>query len=71
MIPMKMDHAGRMRRAQESLSDIRLDALIVTHLPNVRYLCGFTGSAAVLAITERGALLFSDGRYIEQAREEV
>jgi len=68
---MKMDYAGRMRRAQELLADTRLDALIVTHLPNVRYLCGFTGSAAVLAITERGALLFSDGRYIEQAREEV
>jgi Xaa-Pro aminopeptidase len=60
-----------MRRAQQSLSDARLDALIVTHLPNVRYLCGFTGSAAVLAITERGALVFSDGRYTQQAKDEV
>jgi Xaa-Pro aminopeptidase len=60
-----------MRRAQQSLSDARLDALIVTHLPNVRYLCGFTGSAAVLAITERGSLLFSDRRYTQQAKDEA
>ena len=66
-----MNHTGRMRRAQELLTDARLDALIVTHLPNVRYLCGFTGSAAVLVVTERGALLFSDGRYTQQAQEEV
>jgi Xaa-Pro aminopeptidase len=60
-----------MSRLQQSLGGFRLDALIVTHLPNVRYLCGFTGSAAVLAITDRGALLFSDGRYTQQAGEEV
>ena len=28
-----------------------LDALVVTHLPNVRYLTGFTGSAAMLVVT--------------------
>lgn len=50
---------------------MRCDALLITHLPNVRYLCGFTGSAAVLAIIERQAILFTDGRYTQQAREEV
>ena len=60
-----------MKRVRESLSDERLDALMVTHLPNIRYLCGFTGSAAVLAITERRSLLFSDGRYTQQAKQEV
>jgi Xaa-Pro aminopeptidase len=68
---MDMDYSGRMQRVKQSLGNARLDALIVTHLPNVRYLCGFTGSAAILAITERASLLFSDGRYSEQAREEV
>ena len=48
-----MNYSQRMRRLQESLEGSRLDALIVTHLPNVRYLCGFTGSAAVLAVTDR------------------
>ncbi len=46
-------------------------ALLVTHLPDVRYLCGFTGSNAVLAITGRQARLFTDGRYTTQAREET
>ena len=43
----------------------------MTHLPNVLYLCGFTGSAAALLVSDRGAILFTDGRYRTQAREEV
>ena len=48
-----------------------LTGLLVTHLPDVRYLCGFTGSNAALAITRRRARLFTDGRYRAQAAEEV
>jgi len=43
----------------------------VTHLPDVRYLAGFTGSSAALAVTGRAARLFTDGRYKSQAAEEV
>ena len=43
----------------------------MTHLPDVRYLCGFTGSSAALAITRRSVRLFTDGRYRAQAAEEV
>ena len=66
-----MDHAGRLRRLQAALPESKLDFLLVTHLANVRYLSGFTGSAAALLVGERGATLFTDGRYIAQAREEV
>jgi len=45
--------------------------LLVTHLPDLRYLCGFTGSSAALAVTRRHACLFTDGRYATQAAEEV
>jgi Xaa-Pro aminopeptidase len=48
-----------------------LPGLLVTHLPDLRYLCGFTGSSAALAITRRAARLFTDGRYTAQAAEEV
>ncbi len=44
---------------------------MVTHLPDVRYLSGFTGSSAALAVTRRAARLFTDGRYTEQAAAEV
>jgi Xaa-Pro aminopeptidase len=66
-----MDHAGRLRRLRSGLGENELDLLLVTHLPNIRYLCGFTGSAAALLVAERGAILFTDGRYIAQAKEEV
>jgi Xaa-Pro aminopeptidase len=66
-----MDHRGRQQRLQRSLSKHRLDALLVVHPPNIRYLCGFTGSAGILVITGKNRVLFTDGRYTGQARAEV
>jgi len=66
-----MDHAGRLSRLRSALGENDLDSLLVTHLPNIHYLCGFTGSAAVLLVADRGAILFTDGRYSAQVREEV
>jgi len=48
-----------------------LPGLLVTHPPDVRYLCGFTGSSAALAVTRRTVRLFTDGRYAAQAADEV
>lgn len=59
---------GALRR---KLARAGLSGLLVTHLPDVRYLCGFTGSSAALAVTRRGARLFTDGRYTAQAAAEV
>jgi Xaa-Pro aminopeptidase len=66
-----MDHSGRQRRLQSALAENKLDWLLVTHLPNIRYLCGFTGSAGTLLVSERGTMFFTDGRYRTQARSEV
>jgi Xaa-Pro aminopeptidase len=66
-----MDYQGRQRRAQSLLAPLRLQTLLVTHPPNIRYLCGFTGSSATLLLNARQCLFFSDGRYTEQARAEV
>ena len=70
-----MDHRGRLKKVQavfNSNSDRKsLDALLVTHLPNIHYLCGFTGTASALLVFESGSVLFTDGRYREQARAEV
>lgn len=48
-----------------------VDGLVLTHLPDVRYLSGFTGSNAALAMCGGKAVLFTDGRYTEQAKAEV
>jgi Xaa-Pro aminopeptidase len=66
-----MDYQGRQAKLEDALAANRLDALLVTHLPNIRYLCGFTGSAAALLVTSKGNFFFSDGRYIAQAKAEV
>jgi Xaa-Pro aminopeptidase len=66
-----MDHSGRRRGLQAAFAEHTLDWLLVTHLPNIRYLCGFTGSAGILLISGHGATFFTDGRYRTQAREEV
>jgi Xaa-Pro aminopeptidase len=66
-----MDVAGRTARLAKELAAAGCDALVVTHLTNIRYLTGFTGSAAVLVVDEDGAQLFTDGRYEEQAAGEL
>jgi Xaa-Pro aminopeptidase len=66
-----MDHKGRLKRLRTVFETNSLDALLVTHLPNIRYLCGFTGTSGVLVILEASSVFFTDGRYSEQARAEV
>ena len=66
----RMDCEGRQRKLRAELDRRKVDALVVTHLPNVRYLCGFTGSAGVLLVARR-PVFFTDGRYAEQASAEV
>lgn len=70
-----MDYLARQKRLAAALRDARVEALLVTHLPNIRYLCGFTGSSGTLLVYagERGAKLtfYTDGRYTQQAAEEV
>ena len=66
-----MNYSLRQGNLLEDLSRRHLGALLVTHLANVRYLCGFTGSAGVLVAADGRCTFFTDGRYREQARTEV
>lgn len=60
-----------MERLRLSFSALPCDALVVSHLPDVRYLCGFSGSAALLLVEPHRSTLFTDSRYTFQARDEV
>jgi Xaa-Pro aminopeptidase len=44
---------------------------LVTLPANIRYLCGFSGSAGFLLVESGRSALFTDSRYTFQAREEV
>lgn len=48
-----------------------LEALVVTHLPNIFYLSSFSGSSAILVVTPSDATLITDPRYTVQAKQEL
>ncbi len=63
--------ADRIEKIRESLGELNLDAFYVTHIPNIRYLSGFSGSSAYLIITKSKNYFFTDFRYKEQSKEQV
>ena len=48
-----------------------MDGLIILHLPNIRYLCGFTGTAGIAALLPEETVFFTDFRYRTQAEAEA
>src|SRR3954454_15041225 len=60
----------RRRAVSGALGERKLDALLVSFSPNLRYLSGFTGSNGALLMLPDQAILFTDPRYqIRAARE--
>ncbi|HXA85057.1 MAG TPA: aminopeptidase P family N-terminal domain-containing protein, partial [Candidatus Dormibacteraeota bacterium] len=70
-----MNYIFRQKQLAVLLRRGGFDALVVTHLPNILYLCGFTGTAGVLLfqVSDRAckATFYTDGRYTQQAHDEV
>jgi Xaa-Pro aminopeptidase len=69
-VPVNEFELRRFRLAQ-GLAARKLDALLVSALPNVRYLSGFTGENAMLLVLEGKAVLFTDPRFEIQAAQQV
>ncbi len=59
----------RLSRVRRLIADAGIDALLVSHLPNVRYLTGFAGTAGSLVVTPARAVLVIDFRYATAASE--
>lgn len=63
---------GRIERLRALLGQQGTpEGLIITNLVNIRWLTGFTGSAATMVVTKDDAVLATDGRYRTQAAEQV
>jgi Xaa-Pro aminopeptidase len=62
--------AERADRLRAALGD-QAEALVVTRMVNIRYLTGFTGSAAVLVLRPDELVLVTDGRYRDQSADEL
>jgi Xaa-Pro aminopeptidase len=61
----------RVDRLTPLLLEHELDALVVTDIVNVRYLCGFEGTNGVCVIGPQQRIFVTDFRYAERARSEV
>ena len=62
---------ARVAALRESLTTAHIDALVLTSMPNIRYLTGFSGSSALLFVSVRDAVLVTDFRYQTQVAGEV
>jgi Xaa-Pro aminopeptidase len=63
--------ANRLSQVRRRLAEFDADAVLLSALPNVRWACGFTGSNGLLVVGTEDAVFVTDGRYTEQARQEV
>lgn len=64
-----MDH--RLHALRQELAAKGLDAMLCGAYESYRYFSGFSGSNCHLVITQQDAVLITDGRYTEQARQEA
>jgi Xaa-Pro aminopeptidase len=61
----------RRRTLSARLPELKIDALLVASLPNVRYLTGYAGSNGILLLTKGDAHFFTDPRYALEASQQI
>lgn len=61
----------RLEAVRESMSRLRLQALLITELSHIRYLTGFSGSNGLCLIIPQKQFFITDRRYESQALQEV
>ncbi|MBK9247281.1 MAG: aminopeptidase P family protein [Ignavibacteria bacterium] len=61
----------RLMTIRTDMKAKNIDALLVTHLPSIRYITNFSGSNASLFILKSKVLFFTDDRYTEQVKSEL
>src|SRR4051795_13124242 len=62
---------ARQKSVRDAMKELSLDALMLTHPPDLAYLTNFTGDDSVGLITEKDFFLATDFRYQEQADQEA
>ena len=66
-----VDVAARADRVRAGFAAAGIDALLVTRLPNIGYITGFTGSAATVLLLPDELVFVTDGRYVEQSAAQL
>jgi Xaa-Pro aminopeptidase len=61
----------RLQKLRSQFEQLNIDAFLVTFQPHLRYVSGFSGSSGIGLVTPQSAFLITDGRYLQQVRQEV
>jgi len=61
----------RLTQIRFRFQELKTEGLVVTYMPNIRYLTNFSGSSAMLFIFEEEMWFFTDDRYQEQIKTEL
>jgi len=64
-------HKIRLEKLRSRFDEYKIDAFLITFLPHLRYITGFSGSNGIALVTRMGSFLFTDGRYTAQVKEET
>ena len=70
-MPVGDQRPRRLAALSDAVAGAGLDALLVTSLPNIQYLTGFSGSSALVVATPGETLFVTDFRYQTQVADEV
>lgn len=62
---------SRIKKLRDQFEQLTIDAFLITFLPHLRYLSGFSGTSGIGLITHDAAYLITDGRYTTQARQQI
>jgi Xaa-Pro aminopeptidase len=62
---------SRINGVQALLGELGVDVFYLTHLPNIRYLTGFSGSSGIVIISKNKNYFITDFRYKEQSARQV
>ena len=61
----------RFHQLRFNMEENKVEAIVITHLPNIRYLTNYSGSSAYLIVTPDEIHFFTDDRYEEQIKTEL
>jgi len=67
----KLTTQHRVDSLRKRLAQLKIDAILVSSLPNIRYLFGFTGTNGLALVTQDHSLFITDRRYQHQSSFEV
>ena len=68
---MRSIFSNRLEKLFNQLDSLDYNGLYITNITNIKYLTGFTGSAAILFILNHKSYFFTDGRYTTQCKNEI